>query len=163
MHYIAFGYEEAKRAGDKHDLDVFFGWEFTIRGSDFLTYGLDMEFLLANPYMDELGIERYSALIRKNGGYLAQAHPYRDEYYIEHNYPVEPHLIDGVEVYNSMDTKKANSLAFEFALKNDLPMQSGTDSHGRGTPLYRGIALQKRAKNINDIIEAIKSREAKLF
>jgi len=157
------GYFEAKKAGDKYDLDVFLGWEFTIKGSDFLTYGLDMDFLLANPGVDKIGIEKYSALVRKNGGYIAQAHPYRDEYYIENKYPVDPHLIDGIEVFNSEDRNTANAKALEYAIKNDLPMQAGTDSHGRGNNNHSGIALQFRAESIFDIINAIKSKQVRLL
>ena len=162
MEHLASGYINAKKAGDEYGLDVFFGWEFTIRGADFLTYGLDLDFLLSNPNMDKFNIEKYSALVRKSGGYLAQAHPYRDEYYIEHNYPVAPHLIDGVEVYNSMDRPDANKKSFKFALEHNLPMQSGTDSHRVGNYNYKGIILHEKAKNIQDIIEAIKTRNVKL-
>ena len=163
MRYFTSGYEEAKIAGDKIGLDVFFGWEYTIRGADFLTYGLDLEFLIANPNLDLLKIEEYSALVRKNGGYIAQAHPYRDAYYIQHNYPVRPHLLDGVEVYNSYDADTANSRAYAFALDNDLPMQSGTDSHGRVDRDYRGIILNEKAETIHDIINAIKSKKVELI
>jgi len=163
MRFFVSGYEAAKRAGDKYGLDVFLGWEFTIRGADFLTYGLDLDFLLAHPNLDMMDIERYSALVRRSGGYLAQAHPYRDEYYIEHNYPVQPHLIDGVEVYNEMDRRISNSKAREFAQKNDLPMQSGTDSHGRGNRNFSGVILQKKAESIHDIIKALKAKEVKLM
>jgi len=163
MRHIVSGYEEAKKTGDKLDLDVFLGWEFTVRGSDFLTYGLDLEFLLANPNVDKLSIEAYSALVRRNGGFLAQAHPYRDEYYIEHRYPVSPCLIDAVEVFNVMDRDEVNDKAFGFAYKNNLPMQAGTDSHGRSSPFYSGIILEKRAESIFDIIDAIKAREAKII
>ena len=162
MRYFASGYEEAKKAGDKIGLDVFFGWEFTIKGADFLTYGLDLDFLIAHPRLDIMCIEDYSALVRKCGGYLAQAHPYRDAYYIEHNYPVHPHLIDGVEVYNSYDSEAVNSRAYAFAFENDLPMQSGTDSHGRIDRNFRGIILKERAETIHDIINAIKAKKVKL-
>jgi len=162
MEFVVSGYNEAKKAGDLHGLSVFLGWEFTVRGADFLTYGLGMDFLLENPNLDRLSIEAYSTLVRKYGGFLAQAHPYRDEYYIEHNYPVEPHLIDAVEVYNSMDKRTANTKAFEFAVKNDLPMQSGTDSHSTGTTNYKGIILKEKAKSINDIIKAIKTKSITL-
>ena len=163
MRFFASGYDEAKKAGDKIGLDVFFGWEFTIRGSDFLTYGLDLDFLLANPGLDKLEIDKYSALIRKNGGYLAQAHPYRDEYYIERPLPVEPCYIDGVEVFNIMDRKTSNEQALVFAEKNYLPKQAGTDAHGRGNISYSGVALRQKAESINDIINAIKSGEVKLL
>jgi len=163
MHYFAKGYEAAKKAGDEHGLDVFFGWEYTIRGADFLTYGLDLEFLLKNPDVDKLSIEDYSALVRRSGGYIAQAHPYRDAYYIEHNYPVAPHLLDGVEVFNSMDKRSENAKALAFAKENNLPMQAGTDCHHTGRCYYSGIILKERAESIHDIINAIKTRQVELI
>jgi len=163
MNFIVSGYEAAKIAGETHGLDVFLGWEFTINGADFLTYGLDLDFLKGFPGLDELSIEEYSDIVRKSGGYLAQAHPYREEYYIEDPYPVAPHLIDGVEVFNAMDKREANVKAYEFAQENDLPMQAGTDSHGRGFRFYKGIALKEKAKTIHDIIHAIKTKNARLF
>jgi len=163
MRHFVTGFEAAKREGDKIGLDVFFGWEFTIRGADFLTYGLDLDFLLNNPNIDWLGIEEYSALVRKSGGYLAQAHPYRDEYYIEHNYPVLPNLIDGVEAFNSMDRDSANAKAFEFAEINDLPIQAGTDSHSVRNYYYSGIMLQEKANDIQDIVRAIRAKEVMLI
>ena len=163
MRFFATGYEEAKIMGDSIGLDVFFGWEFTIKGSDFLTYGLDLDFLLANPNIDKLRIEQYSEIVRKNGGFLAQAHPYRDEYYIENKYPAPPHLIDAVEVYNVMDRWIANDKAGKFAKKNNLPIQAGTDDHGRSTKHYSGIILEEKAKNIHDIIYAIKSGKVELI
>jgi len=163
MRFFATGYEEAKKAGDKQGLDVFFGWEFTIRGSDFLTYGLGLDFLLANPGLDKLEIDKYSELVRKSGGYLAQAHPYRDEYYIDYPFPAEPCFIDGVEVYNVMDKQTSNSKALLFAEENNLPMQAGSDAHGRGNPSYSGVALRQKAESIHDIINAIKSGEVTLL
>jgi len=157
------GYIEAKKAGVKYDMDVFLGWEFTIRGADILTYGLDLDFLLANPGLDKLGFEDYSEIVRKNGGYLAQAHPYRNAYYIEHNYPVAAHLLDGVEVYNAMDSKEENEKALAFAQEHELPMQAGTDSHRAGGYNYSGIKLDKKAESIGDIIEAIKTGNVTLI
>ena len=163
MRFFASGYEAAKKAGDKIGLDVFFGWEFTIRGSDFLTYGLDLDFLISHPRIDLMCIEDYSALVRESGGYLAQAHPYRDAYYIDHCFPVASHLIDGVEVINSYDKDSANNKALAFALKYDLVIQAGTDSHGRGERYFTGIALKEKAESIFDIIDALKMKEIELL
>ncbi|MDR2571381.1 MAG: PHP domain-containing protein [Oscillospiraceae bacterium] len=162
MRHIVSGYVNAKEAGDKYGLDVFLGWEFTIRGSDFLTYGLDLDFLLANPNIDRFGVEQYSALVRKCGGFLAQAHPYRDEYYIEHKYPVEADLIDAVEVYNSVDRTWASEKALAFARKHNLPEQAGSDSHNAANRNLAGIALQRKAGSIHDIIAAIVGKDVKL-
>ena len=163
MKHIVSGYIEAKKAGDRCGLDVFLGWEFTVRGSDFLTYGLDLEFLLANPDLDKLNIEEYSALVRKCGGFLAQAHPYRDAWYIEYKFPVQHQLVDAIEVFNPLDTNKSNAKALAFALQHDLPMQAGSDSHDRDHTFYSGIKLQYKAESIFDIIEAIKSKSAEII
>ena len=163
MEFFATGYNEAKKMGDRIGLDVFFGWEYSIHGSDFLTYGLGLDFLLENPHMGFLQIEKYSELIRKGGGFLAQAHPYRDEYYVENPYPVAPHLIDAVEVHNVMDSSDTNYKAQEFAEENNLPVQAGTDDHGRGNIRYSGIILENKAESINDIINAIKTKNVRLM
>jgi len=159
MNHIVSGYLEAKKAGDKCGLDVFFGWKFTIRGSDFLTYGLDLEFLLANPGLDKLGVEDYSSLVRKSGGFLAQAHPYRDAWYIEHKFPVQHDLVDAIEVFNPLDTKKCNAKAFAFAQQHELPMQAGSDSHMVNHRIRSGIFLDRKAESIYDIIRAIKAKK----
>ena len=162
MKFTMSGYEKAKKEGDLRGLDVFFGWEFTIRGSDFLTYGLDFDFLIAHPNLDRLPIEKYSAIVRSNGGFLAQAHPFKDAYYVEYKYPVAPQFVDAIEVFNSAISNSENEKALAFAKKHNLPMQAGTDSHGARKERLSGISLPSKANSIFDIIEAIKNRTAKL-
>ena len=70
------GYLAAKEEGDKCGLDVFLGWEISLGDLHFLTYGLDMDFLRKNENINRMSIEEYSKLVRGNGGYIAQAHPY---------------------------------------------------------------------------------------
>ena len=163
MKFTASGYEIAKKEGDKCDLDVFFGWEFTIKGSDFLTYGLDLDFLFAFPDLDRYPIEKYSSVVRENGGFIIQAHPYKREYWIQNSFPVDYRLIDAVEVYNSSIPDIANEQALRFATEYNLPMIAGTDSHGRYDEFYCGIELHNKAESIFDIISAIKNKEAKLI
>ena len=43
------GYEHAKAEGDKLGLQVFFGWESGYRGTEFLIYGPDKQWLLKHP------------------------------------------------------------------------------------------------------------------
>ncbi|MCL1987201.1 MAG: PHP domain-containing protein [Firmicutes bacterium] len=166
IEYVVAGYLSAKKFGDSIGLDVFLGWEFTVRGSDFLTYGLDINFLLANKDVDKLSVKSYSKLVRENGGFLAQAHPYRDKPYIEHKFPVDASLIDAVEVFNASDviysTNNPNEKAANFAKKHKMPIQAGGDSHGvNDNP--SGIKLAKKAENIYDIINAIKNKEVTLI
>jgi len=163
MVYVVSGYQSAKKEGDRLGLDVFLGWEFTIRGSDFLTYGLDWDFLINHPDLHKLDIQEYSTLVRENGGFLAQAHPYRDAAYIQHKLPVDPQYVDAIEVYNLTDANSTNKKALTFAEKHNLPGQAGSDSHGAHAHFTSGITLNQRAKNIHDIINAIKNREVEFI
>jgi predicted metal-dependent phosphoesterase TrpH len=102
--------------------------------------------------------------VRGAGGYLAQAHPYRTGWWIQHPGPVAPSLIDGVEVYNAGNWEpSANGKALNFARRHRLPMQSGTDSHETGHPFYSGIELFKKAESIHDIIHAIQTKQTRLI
>ena len=162
MVHIVSGFAAAEKAGMECGLDVFLGWEFTVKGSDFLTYGLGLDFLLSHPFIDKMPVADYSALVRKCGGYLAQAHPYRQAPYIEYQLPVRHDLVDGIEVFNPFDTKESNEKAFAFAELHDLPMQAGTDSHNIRSPRYSGIKLRKKAEGIHDIINALRKKEVQL-
>jgi hypothetical protein len=95
-----------------------------------LTYGLDEGFMRAHPDFDKLTIEDYSALVRKNGGYITQAHPYRQAVWVAHPYPVAPYLIDGIESFNASQSDEANQKALDFARLHNLPIQAGSDAHG---------------------------------
>ena len=163
MAYIAAGYEHAKTEGDSCGLDVFFGWEYAVAGTEFLTYGLGLDFLVEHPNLDRLTVEQYSALVRQRGGYLAQAHPYRKAYWIASPHPVEPSLIDGVEVYNASMPDSVNQSALDFARQHGLPMQAGSDSHSAFLGFPSGIALHRRAGSIFDIIDAIKTNQAQMI
>jgi len=163
MEYVVAGYLSAKEEGDRIGLDVFFGWEFTVRGSDFLTYGLDLDFLNGHPGLHNLDVAEYSTLVRQSGGFLAQAHPYRDAPHVEYKFPVEHKYVDAIEIYNASDTKHTNKKAESFAKKHNMPVQAGSDSHGSQIPFASGITLDSRAENVHDIIDAIKEKRVKLI
>ena len=163
MGYVVAGYIAAKEEGDDIGLDVFLGWEFTVRGSDFLTYGLDWDFLMENPDLHKLDVPEYSDLVRRSGGFLAQAHPYRKQPYIEYQLPVDHKYVDAIEVYNASDMAVTNKKALEFANKHNMPVQAGSDAHGTRVDFVSGIKMKKRARDIYDIIDAIMNREIGLI
>ena len=163
MKYVVAGFLAAKKEGDLIDLDVFLGWEFTIRGSDFLTYGLDWDFLSANPGLHKLDVSEYSTLVRESGGFLAQAHPYRDEPHVEYKFPVEHYYVDAIEIYNASDHHHTNEKARAFAKKHNMPFQAGSDAHGTQIPFASGITLDHKAESIHDIIDAIKEKRVNLI
>jgi len=166
MHFIVSSYEAAKVAGDACGLDVFLGWEYSIRGTDFLTYGLGLDFLLANPDFHRLNAADYSALVRSAGGYIVQAHPFRTGNWIAEPYPVDPSLLDGIEVFNASiapTQPEANDKARAFAHKHGLAMQAGTDSHNVNNHFSSGIMMETKAETIRDIISAIKNGTVSLI
>jgi len=164
MEFFMSGYDMAKNEGDKIGLDVFFGWEYAVDGHDFLTYGLGLDFLIKHPEMlRTMPIDAYSKAVREAGGYLCQAHPFREAVWIENPGAVDASLLDGIEVYNASDQKHTNQKAYDFAKKHHLAMQSGSDSHSEHLDIVSGICLNEKAQSIHDIIHAIKSHQAGLI
>jgi len=161
--FFTAAYLRAKDEGKKCGLDVFFGLEYSYNGTDFLVYGLDEPFLTATPGFDNLELEEFSAAVRRAGGYLAQAHPFRVAWWIANPEPVNPSLIDGIEVYNATMSDDVNRFAKEYAEKHDLAKQSGSDAHYTFAMSPSGIILQERATDISEIIDAIKNHRAILM
>jgi histidinol phosphatase-like PHP family hydrolase len=160
--FYAQGYERAKKEGAKCDLDVFFGIEYGFHGTDFLVYGISVEYLYENPGFDKLSLEELSKAVRAEGGYIAQAHPFRTAFWIAEPSPADPSLIDGIEVNNASMNDKVNNQALKYAQEHGLAQQSGSDAHDTHMKKPNGIGLQKRAEDIFDIIGAIKAKEVQL-
>ena len=76
------GYEEAKAAAEGTDFKVYFGIEYRdrITVDDFLVYGLDRQFLLANPDLHNIPLQEAAERIHAYGGFIIQAHPARVRY-----------------------------------------------------------------------------------
>ena len=164
IEFFIKGYELAKKHGDQIGLDVFFGWEYTIHGSDFLTYGLTSDFLLKHPeLMNSIPIKDYSRLVHDAGGFLAQAHPFRRDFWVKSPFPVSSSFIDAIEVYNGGMPPQINKLAHDHAQSHKMPMIAGTDSHSSELSLTGGIKLRNKAKSIHGLIDAIKNKKSELF
>ena len=165
MLYIKKGYDQAAISGQKYDISVFFAWEYAVNGDDLLTYGLDIDFLFEYPQIHFCDIETYCDIVHKAGGYIIHAHPYRIADYIPKAPSPRADLIDAVEVYNSSHHHYENDFdekALEFALKYNLTQTAGSDAHIANFPMV-GIEFNKKAKDINDLINMIKSRSGKLM
>ena len=153
------GYEEAKYYGDKIGMQVFFGWEETYDGQDFLIYGLDKEWLLEHPEMEHWTIKEQFEEVSKNNGLVIHAHPFRDRPYIP-KIRLFPHLVHGVEVYNAGNYNEENRRAFMYAKQYNLPMTAGGDSHYHDITCS-GIRVEEKLNDIHDYIELIKQNKPK--
>ncbi len=150
------GYENAKEEGERIGLDVFFGWESAYQGTDFLVYGLDKQWLLEHPEIETCSIKEQYKLVKESGGYLFQAHPYREDSYIP-KVRLCSQYVDGVEVYNEGNVKRNplyNEYAYEYAKRNYLPMIEGSDAHHL-TDAIGGIELTHRVSDIKELCQLI--------
>lgn len=156
------GYEKAYAEGVRIGLNVFFGWEYSYLGSDFLTYGLDREWLLKHPDLLDLSVNEYCDLARREGGFIVHAHPFREDYYID-MIRLLPRHVDAVEVNNACRKDFENRLADEYADNYQLLKTAGSDNHRGKIPRYSGIQLGRRLQDVEDMIKAVKCREIEIF
>ena len=153
------GYEEAKYYGDKIGLQVFFGWEETYDGQDFLVYGLDKEWLLNHPEVEHWTIKEQFLEVSKYGGMVIHAHPFRDRPYIP-KIRLFPKQVHGVEVYNAGNYNEENERAYMYAKQYNLPISAGGDSHHHDITCS-GIGVEERFESIVDYIKCIKENKPK--
>lgn len=158
------GYENAHKRGTEIGLDVFFGWEFSVSGTDFLTYGLDKQWLLEHEDCDKLRIGDYCDLVHESGGYIVQAHPFREASYIE-MIRLLPRKVDAVETINSGRTDFENKMADNYADNYSLIKFCGSDNHTGLNPRLTSLNIDFIAKSANEIMEAVKANkhEIKLY
>lgn len=156
------GYENAKEEGDNIGLSVFFGWESNYRGTEFLIYGMDHEWMRNHPEILSWSMEEQYHNIHEAGGYVVHAHPFRIRPYIK-EIRLFPDFVDAVEVYNVGNRnigfdKKAN----EYAMKHNLPAFAGTDAHGDEEE-RSGMVFERPIDSIQDFIINVKSGDYRLI
>lgn len=156
------GYENAKKCGDEIGLDVFFGWEYSYRGADFLTYGLDKQWLMDNPIVMDMDVNSYCDFVRDNGGLIIHAHPFREAGYIPMIHLL-PRKCDGVEIVNSNRTEFENRMAALYAENYDLLPFAGSDNHSANQENLNGITLETPLESIKELVDRVKSKRYRLF
>lgn len=149
------GFKLASAMGEQLGLQVILGMEirFTENANDYLVYGIDETFLKENKELYKLNLKTFADLISGRDILIVQAHPFRQKMI-----PASPKFLDGVEVYNGNprhDSK--NDMAYEFALKNQLIMLSGSDFH-RVDDLSAagGIITSNRISTSHELVKVIK-------
>ncbi|MHB9291746.1 hypothetical protein Holit_00829 [Hollandina sp. SP2] len=153
------GYEETRKAGEQQGLDVFFGWEETFDGDDYLVYGLDKEWLLQHPEAAHWNRREQYETVKFYGGCVVQAHPFRQHFYID-TIHLAPGCVDAVEVANANNNEQSyDALAMKYAQTLGLPVTAGTDIHDvqeLSIPdMVFGVYLDKKMHTIRDYVAAI--------
>lgn len=164
------GYERAKAEGDKIDLQVFFAWEASYTGTDFLIYGLDKDWLIKHEEIKDASIREQYEIIHRAGGMVVHAHPFREEFYIP-EVRLFPEYVDAIEVINAShlvkypDEKGSSPFdirAFEYARKYNFPETEGSDIHDINLFLG-GIAFKEKLTDVNSYIKKVLNREGKIL
>lgn len=158
------GFENARAEGEKIGLDVYFGWEYGGDfGMEFLTYGLDKDWLLNHPKLLSMEIEDYLKLVKESGGFVSQAHPFRRAGYIM-RYKRYPSLTEGAEAVNfGNQMYEYNELAIEYSEEYHLIKTAGTDAHSDDLYAYGGMIFENRIGSIEDFIAELRGGQYTLI
>lgn len=163
--------EEAKKINAEKgtDFKVFFGIEQTFNGDDYLVYGLDKNWLLEHPEVENMRHKELFAAVNEAGGLMIQAHPFRLRNYMEAMH-IHPREVHGVEIYNAGNKSEENELAELYAKIYDFPVTSGSDIHnigkvvsGDGVLPVGGMEFELPLNDIFDYVHCIKSKKGKII
>lgn len=150
--------------GTEKEFKVFFGFEQSFQGDDYLIYGLSKQWLLENPQVANMTHRELFEAVNKQKGVMIQAHPFRFRQYMQamHQHPLEVH---GIEVYNGGNKPIENQMAELYAQAFDFPVTSGSDIHGTETVFKKegmpigGVCFDEPLKSIEDYVNRIKNRK----
>ncbi len=155
------GYRAAKAEGDRIGLAVFFGWETYTGGPEYLTYGLGEDFLLDHPGIDRLGAREYLRAVRRAGGFVCHAHPFREACYIPHFTPITDEM-DAIEVFNAGNADPAwNHKALALAERTGLVQMAGADAHDVSRVGYGAMRLDAPVATMDELIAALREGRAR--
>ncbi|MDR0623024.1 MAG: PHP domain-containing protein [Treponema sp.] len=162
VHRFCRGYEETREAGERLGLDVFFGWEETFDGcDDYLIYGLDKAWLLEHPESRRWTRGEQYREVKRYGGCVVQAHPFRQHYYIS-RINLSAGCVDGVEAANAGNHEQSyDALAARYAERLGLPKTAGSDIHDAEQFDWGeifGVYLDKKLDSIAGYVRAIKEK-----
>ena len=141
------GYEDARNEGEKRGLDVFFGWEETFGGDDYLIYGPDKAWLLEHPEMVRWTREEQFREVHRDGGCIVHAHPFRQHKYLS-TVTLAPYFVDAIEAANAGNHDALyDAQAFEYARILELPAVAGSDIHNAADMGSSGVPYGIRAES----------------
>ncbi|MDD6994697.1 MAG: PHP domain-containing protein [Candidatus Borkfalkiaceae bacterium] len=150
--------EAAQRAG--RGLQVFFGLEYSYRGSDLLLYGWNEETLKRFPEILSLKTSEFITFAKERGAFIVQAHPFRERDYIDHIRLFTG--AEGTEACNACEDERSNFLAQTYAKAYHKPTTAGSDMHRPfGQKTLAGTAFETPLKSEEDFIARVRAGEGK--
>ena len=155
--------DEGAEIGNEIGLAVFPGLEMSHGGTDFLVYGIDCEWCLSHPEIQEMKKSEVLRNMEMDGALIIQAHPFREDGWIDH-IRLYPRNIQGVEVFNANRKDFENRLAEQFCENYNLIRFAGSDNHvGAGQWRFGGMATEEPLADVADFIAAVRDGRAKSF
>lgn len=158
----ALSYENAKKRGDEIGLDVFFGFEYTYSGTDYIILGIDPDFLIAHPEIKKMHVQDFLNLVHENDGFVIHAHPFLIASWAP-LIRLIPDKEDAVEVINAPKGDFINERAEEYAKAYDKIRTGGSDAHHTQITKMSGIETDHRLESVRDLIDTLKRREHEVF
>lgn len=152
-------YYYTKECGDAVGFKVFYGMELTMEkhsGAHVLVYGISPEFTLEHPDMFSWTLEELHPFIRKNGGMLVQAHPFRGGRDLLQNVAD----LDGVEanshpLYDATHVEKLTKIAQNAG----IILTSGGDYHADTHRPHCGAYLPDSIRTERELCDFLLSAE----
>ena len=156
-------YEEGLKIGEEIGLKVFCGVENNLEGTHFLIYGLDKQWFLEHAEIVGMKMSKQLALFMENGAFIVQAHPFREDTWIDH-IQLFPNGVHGVEVINAGRDDFTNGMAKIYAEHYGKLMLAGSDNHaGADVKRLAGIETEAPIAEVSDFIELAMSGKTRIF
>lgn len=155
------GYKQVKKAAEGTDLQVFFGVEYSYKGTDILLYGLDEEALINFPEIMDMKTSELCTKLNGSDVLAVQAHPFREAGYIDHVRIFG--TVEGIEVYNSSREPICNKLGEFYANETGKLKIGGSDSHSPLQPKLSGMQFDTKANDIFELISLIRSGKGEII
>ena len=162
VEYLFRGYRSALKTGKRLGVRVLAGWETCNAGPEYLTYGLDEDFLVSNPDIADVDGRTYLARIREAGGFVIHAHPFRKASYIP-DFTPDPRSVEAFEVFNAGHRDPSfDARARAMARKFDLIMTAGSDAHTVDSVHRGAMRFAYEITSSAELIAALRKRDGEI-
>ncbi|MBQ9544617.1 MAG: PHP domain-containing protein [Clostridia bacterium] len=155
------GYRKVKEEGEKLGLRVFLGAELRFSKSnenDYLVYGLDEEFFIANPDIDLMRFSQFLDM-KPEKALVYQAHPFRNGMTV-----TDPKRLFGMEVFNGHEGHDSrNSFALAWAKHFGLRPIAGSDAHREEALCHGGILTSRDVNSMDELLMVLKAEDYAVF
>jgi len=163
LNFYFSDYERAVEYGKEIGLKVFCGIEMAYKKADFLIYGLDKEWFLNHPEIEEMPIDEKLDFMMENGALVIQAHPFRLGGKIKY-LRLFPNRVHGVEIINACRNEFESEMARHYAQSYKLIPFGGSDNHRAGSqPKLAGVECEEPISSVEEFISAAKDGKFKVF